>query len=174
MTARRRAPRFDADPPSRFRRFIGGAARRDTPFQESPPLFTAFVALQRVTREMGATLFLPRTHTLTAPRRAFDGGRSGKAAMLSEADARLGVLEPGDCTIFDMRLLHCGTPNQALLGDRRYFLNFTFCNPRADTSDLGHVPCIRPGYKRKMTLADFRAQLASAAPFADYGDGLGA
>ena len=138
-----------------------------------------------------------------------------------------------------MRLLHCGTPNQALLGDRRYFLNFTFCNPRtelrrinhrggddrinhrggddadfdpgADTSDLGHVPCIRPGYdrrrrhhwrdearlgrafrgasssrlprrrassvrryKRKMTLADFRAQLASAAPFADYGDGLGA
>ena len=92
--------------------------------------------------------------------------------MLRAADARYALLEPGDVTIFDMRVLHCGQPNLADLGDQRFFLNFTFCNPRADCSDLGHAPCIRPGYARRMTLADVRAQLASAAPFADLGDGL--
>lgn len=146
----------------------------DTPFQERPPLFTAFVALQRVTKEMGATMFLPTTHTLTAPRRQFDAGLTDgrRNAMLRECEARYALLEPGDVTIFDMRLLHCGTPNLLDLGDQRFFLNFTFCNPRADTSDLGHVPCIRPGYKRRMTLADVRAQLASESPFLDFGDGL--
>ena len=93
-------------------------------------------------------------------------------AALEGARVFDGVLEPGDVTIFDMRVLHCGQPNLADLGDQRFFLNFTFCNPRADCSDLGHAPCIRPGYARRMTLADVRAQLASAAPFADLGDGL--
>ena len=81
--------------------------------------------------------------------------------MLRAADARYALLEPGDVTIFDMRLLHCGTKNLvADAGGRtRYFLNFTFCNPRADQSDLGHVPCIRPGYERRMTLRDARAPL---------------
>ena len=57
-------------------------------------------------------------------------------------------------------------------GEQRFFLNFTFCNPRADTTDLGHVPCIRPGYKRQMTLADLRTQLNLDVPFETYGDGL--
>ena len=145
----------------------------DTPFQERPPLYTAFVALQRVTREMGATLFLPGTHALDdGTRRGFDAGGAAKRAALEGARVFDGVLEPGDVTIFDMRVLHCGQPNLADLGDQRFFLNFTFCNPRADCSDLGHAPCIRPGYARRMTLADVRAQLASAAPFADLGDGL--
>ena len=94
--------------------------------------------------------------------------------MLRTADARYALLEPGDVTIFDMRLLHCGTKNLvADAGGRtRYFLNFTFCNPRADQSDLGHVPCIRPGYERRMTLRDARAELLCASPFAALGDGL--
>ena len=71
-----------------------------------------------------------------------------------------------------MRVLHCGQPNLADLGDQRFFLNFTFCNPRADQSYLGHVPCIRPGYDRPMTLRDARAELLCPSPFAALGDGL--
>ena len=158
-----------------------GCARQpvhfDTPFQETPPLFTAFVALQTVTAAMGATLFLPGTHLRCPSRREFDESRSGterRDAMLRAADARYALLEPGDVTIFDMRLLHCGTKNLvADAGGRtRYFLNFTFCNPRADQSDLGHVPCIRPGYERRMTLRDARAELLCPSPFAALGDGL--
>ena len=158
-----------------------GCARQpvhfDTPFQETPPLFTAFVALQTVTAAMGATLFLPGTHLRCPSRREFDASRAGterRDAMLRAADARYALLEPGDVTIFDMRLLHCGTKNLvADAGGRtRYFLNFTFCNPRADQSDLGHVPCIRPGYERRMTLRDARAELLCASPFAALGDGL--
>ena len=146
----------------------------DTPFQELPPLYTAFVALQRVTKEMGATLFLPRTHTLAhKTRKGFDIGGRAKREALEDATAFDGILEPGDVTIFDMRVLHCGQTNLEDLGDQRFFLNFTFCNPRADCSDLGHAPCIRPGYKRRMTLADVRNQLDAAAPFADLGDGFG-
>ncbi|CAH0367348.1 unnamed protein product [Pelagomonas calceolata] len=149
----------------------------DTPFQETPPLFTAFVALQTVTAAMGATLFLPGTHLQCPSRCEFDASRAGterRDAMLRAADARYALLEPGDVTIFDMRLLHCGTKNLvADAGGRtRYFLNFTFCNPRADQSDLGHVPCIRPGYERRMTLRDARAELLCASPFAALGDGL--
>ncbi|KAH8043936.1 phytanoyl-CoA dioxygenase [Aureococcus anophagefferens] len=102
----------------------------DTPFQERPPLYTAFVALQRVTREMGATLFLPGTHALgDGTRRGFDAGGAAKRAALEGARVFDGVLEPGDVTIFDMRVLHCGQPNLADRGDQRFFLNFTFCNP---------------------------------------------
>jgi hypothetical protein len=158
-----------------------GCARQpvhfDTPFQETPPLFTAFVALQTVTAAMGATLFLPGTHLRCPSRREFDASRAGterRDAMLRAADARYALLEPGDVTIFDMRLLHCGTKNlvAGAGGRTRYFLNFTFCNPRADQSDLGHVPCIRPGYERRMTLRDARAELLCASPFAALGDGL--
>ena len=158
-----------------------GCARQpvhfDTPFQETPPLFTAFVALQTVTAAMGATLFLPGTHVQCPSRCEFDASRSGterRDAMLRAADARYALLEPGDVTIFDMRVLHCGTKNLVADagGKTRYFLNFTFCNPRADQSDLGHVPCIRPGYERRMTLRDARAELLCASPFAALGDGL--
>jgi len=158
-----------------------GCARQpvhfDTPFQETPPLFTAFVALQTVTAAMGATLFLPGTHLQCPSRCEFDASRSGterRDAMLRAADARYALLEPGDVTIFDMRVLHCGTKNLVADagGKTRYFLNFTFCNPRADQSDLGHVPCIRPGYERRMTLRDARAELLCASPFAALGDGL--
>ena len=158
-----------------------GCARQpvhfDTPFQETPPLFTAFVALQTVTQAMGATLFLPGTHLQCPSRCEFDASRSGterRDAMLRAADARYALLEPGDVTIFDMRVLHCGTKNLVADagGKTRYFLNFTFCNPRADQSDLGHVPCIRPGYERRMTLRDARAELLCASPFAALGDGL--
>ena len=171
-------PRNARRPPPHAIAAIGGTqVHFDTPFQETPPLFTAFVALQTVTAAMGATLFLPGTHLRCPSRCEFDASRSGterRDAMLRAADARYALLEPGDVTIFDMRLLHCGTKNLvADAGGRtRYFLNFTFCNPRADQSDLGHVPCIRPGYERRMTLRDARAELLCASPFAALGDGL--
>ena len=34
----------------------------DTPHQDVPPLFAAFIALQDVTEGMGGTVFLPGTH----------------------------------------------------------------------------------------------------------------
>ena len=140
-----------------------GSPSTDTPFQETPTSFTAFVALQTVTAAMGAPRsFLPGTQVPDS-RREFDASRAGHGAARRRCCARptraatrcCWAARYGDVTIFDMRLLHCGTKNLvADAGGRtRYFLNFTFCNPRADQSDLGHVPCIRPGYERRMTLA---------------------
>ena len=44
-------------------------------WQAVAPLFTAFVALQDVRREMGPTVFLPRTHTEPAHTAFNDRGR---------------------------------------------------------------------------------------------------
>ena len=194
----------------------------DTPFQETPPLFTAFVALQTVTAAMGAPLcinqilaaartrltgFMHRRHALSpgnAPpvplavrirreprwhgaarrdaargRRAVCAARAGRRHDLRYASAALRHEEPGrrrgradpPIPVWKSTSESGSAPRISFL-HTGYFLNFTFCNPRADQSDLGHVPCIRPGYERRMTLRDARAELLCPSPFAALGDGL--
>ena len=145
----------------------------DTPHQAVPPLFAAFIALQDVTPQMGPTTFLPGTHKPKGARRVYDEGqRDGRRdEMLASAPSRYALLNAGDMAIFDMRTLHCGTANLDPGGATRIMLCVTFRNPRA-LEELGHLPCIRAGFKLKYTLADVRHQLTSSSPFASFGDGL--
>ena len=59
------------------------AVHSDTPHQDIPGLFYAFVALMGVTMEMGGTMFIPKINTRTKGRRRFDGG--DKDEMLRKA-----------------------------------------------------------------------------------------
>jgi hypothetical protein len=165
-----------------------GASRQcihfDTPFQKTPGLYCAFIALHDVRYSMGTTVFLPGTHLNTGERKAFvDGSYDGRRnEMLASATSRYALLKAGDAVFFDMRTLHAGTAN--LLADegggQRLLFVLTFRNRKAK-KDLGHLPNLRPHYRdRGITLAEMRSQLADeSAPFAGeasdgfaYGDGL--
>ena len=156
-----------------------GAGRQqvhyDTPYQETPGLFCAFVALQDVTFEMGGTLFIPGTHKQTDERKSFDdGAQDGRRdAMLQKAKSRYTMLKAGDAAVFDMRCLHCGLPNLPAEegGSNRLLLAITFRNLDA-RQDLGHKPNLRPGYIDTHTLGTFQRELANKAPFVQAGDGL--
>lgn len=143
----------------------------DTPFQEVPPLYASFIALQDVTMAMGPTHFLPGTHIQTPKRLDFDGGLfdGRRDAMLNDIEPKFALLKAGDLVIFDMRVLHFGAANT---GSTRLFLNLTFRNPKAKASNLGHIPCIRPGFIDAFTLSDIQYQLQSDDPFSAFGDGL--
>jgi hypothetical protein len=143
----------------------------DTPFQETPGLFTCFIALQDVTFEMGGTMFFPGTHVQTAERKLFDAGHEDKDAMLEASKPQYTMLKSGDAALFDMRTLHAGLANQAEGGAERLLLNFNFRNLKA-TGSLGHKPNLRPGYVGRYTLSTLQDELASEFPFADAGNGL--
>lgn len=173
----------------------------DTPHQDTPPFFAAFIALQDVTVEMGPTMFLPGTHLRQGKgRQDFDADRQGTtgrcAEMLAKSDPVYPLLKAGDLVMFDMRILHCGTANLPAVdhdldldskgkissgqdvearrgGSQRIFLCVTFRNRAANAVELGHQACIRPGYVERITLGDVRSEIASASPFARFGDGLG-
>ena len=78
-------------------------------------LYTSFVALQPVSRCMGPTRFLPYTH---ADEAALDtvltaGDVAGLGFMLdgTPPDSCVGLLDTGDATLYDGRILHCGGSN---------------------------------------------------------------
>lgn len=156
-----------------------GASRQmvhsDTPYQEIPGLFCAFVALQDVKMPMGGTLFLPGTHKQTAERKAFDNGAhdGSRDEMLRQAKPKYTLLKAGDAAFFDMRALHCGLANLSAEqgGAPRLILAVTFRNLDAKM-DLGHRPNLRPGYVSTHTLGSFQKELASDWPFVNAGNGL--
>ena len=95
---------------------IPGAPRQvihsDTVWTPQPVLYTAFVALQDVSPDMGPTTLLPGTHCEAAHERFDDAGAGGKDALLA-ASARLqGPLRGGDAVVYDSRVLHCGGANR--------------------------------------------------------------
>ena len=150
-----------------------GAARQvvhsDTPHQEIPGLFCAFVALQDVTMEMGGTMFIPKTHIQNTERKKFDSGNSNE--MLRAAKPKYTMLKAGDAVFFDMRTLHAGLANLQDGGAQRILLAITFRNLKAKEA-LGHRPNLRPGYVGQFTLGTFQEELASKYPFSAIGDGL--
>jgi hypothetical protein len=75
----------------------------------APCLFTAFVALQPVARERGPTRFLKGTHVPSA-HAAFREGRHAED-FLPKSTVLEALLDTGDCSLYDGRLLHCGGPN---------------------------------------------------------------
>lgn len=150
----------------------------DTPFRDPPPLYAAFVALQDVSLEMGPTTFLPKTHCKSSDRREYDAGQldpQRRLDMLARAAPKHALLQAGDAALFDMRVLHFGQANHAHRGAKRIMWNITFRNhlsTHLDADTLGHLPCIRPGFKTKLTLQSLRNQLDQQTPFGDLGDGL--
>lgn len=164
-----------------------GAARQpihfDTPYQKTPGLFCAFIALHDVRYTQGTTVFLPGTHLNTPARKAFvDGQHDGRRKeMLTNVKSRYSLLKAGDAAVFDMRTLHAGTANflEEDGGGQRLLFILTFRNRKAKES-LGHAPNLRPGYRnRGITLAEMRRELDTDEPFAGiasdgkaFGDGL--
>ena len=134
----------------------------DTPHQETPALFAAFIALQDVEVAMGPTMFLPGTHLRSSlQRREYDLDRTGGLgrcdAMLAVAAPRFAQLNAGDLVLFDMRILHAGTTNELGTGRQRMMLCVTFRNTAANECVLGHKPCIRPAYFEQITLRSLRS-----------------
>mmetsp|Transcript_27746 Transcript_27746/g.55842 ORF Transcript_27746/g.55842 Transcript_27746/m.55842 type:complete len:186 (+) Transcript_27746:1813-2370(+) len=85
----------------------------DTVFTPTPQMFTAFVALQDVSRSQGPTRFLPGSHdgeqgALAHHMLANNGDGED---LCKSATSCLGLLSVGDATLFDSRLLHCGGPH---------------------------------------------------------------
>ena len=167
-----------------------GASRQpihsDTPWQKTPALFCAFIALTDVRYEQGTTTFLPGTHTGSkGPRKAFNDGQFDPMArdkMLSEAESCYTMLKAGDAVFFNMNTLHAGTANFELEdgGGQRLLFILTFRNRKAK-SELGHLPNLRFGYRdRGISLEDIQAELAGSDPFAGvnmhdgkpFGDGI--
>jgi len=142
----------------------------DTPYQDPPGLFCAFVALQDVEVPMGGTLFFPGTQVQTDERLQFDVGGSAAEDMLANSSPRCVHMKAGDAAVFDMRILHAGLPNLAEGGSQRILLAVTFRNPAA-TQDLGHRPNLRPGYIGRYTLDTFQDELETKSPFAHVGNG---
>ena len=100
----------------------------DAVWTPRPLLLTAFVALQPVTRAMGPTRFLPRTHVDPAPAAALrDGGDVSDVPLPPGARAppsRVALLHAGDAALYDGRLLHCGGANRS--DELRVLLYLTF------------------------------------------------
>jgi hypothetical protein len=134
----------------------------DTLFSARPVAFTAFVALQPVTRELGPTVFVPGSHTRSAhvemSRPDPEGRDSGAGGgFLAAANARLGCMNAGDATLYDSRLLHAGGANR---GDvPRVLVYLTFATSRADATEHGNEEAhsIRPALAaRRISLAKLR------------------
>ena len=86
----------------------------DAMWTESPLLLTAFVALQPVTRAMGPTRFLPRTHAHPSHARVVARGDATELGRGSRPPPSwVGLLDAGDAALYDGRLLHCGGANRA-------------------------------------------------------------
>ena len=122
----------------------------DNRYQPTPPLLTAFVALQDITEAMGATIFLPGTHTAEAHARFTAEGDGGAAKDALLADPPEGyenaLLRRGDAAIFDPRCLHCGGANTS--DQRRVLLYVSFRNPHC-VSDVEVPPgSMLPGGER--------------------------
>ena len=147
-----------------------GAGRQvvhaDTLFTNNPVLFTVAVALQEIAEEMGPTLFLPSTHT-KAIHRKFHNVKSKDSVLLTKPH-KLSLLKIGDVSVYDSRVLHCGTENvsdnvrilmyatfRSLSGTKGFKGSKGFADKQDDEEDFWNVASIRPEYVGKYKLKDF-------------------
>ena len=113
--------------------FVHADATSMTP---GPLLLTAFISLQPITRDMGPTRFVPFTHNIDGAHSALISAGDATALTLDLArrcrpdiypscesgsigeveppwPSMLGLLETGECSLYDGRLLHCGGANRS-------------------------------------------------------------
>jgi ectoine hydroxylase-related dioxygenase (phytanoyl-CoA dioxygenase family) len=96
-------------------------------------LFTALVALQDVTPDMGPTHLWPATHTVEHHATLYEKGSTGGVFSLADADTAFGVshkdmtLRKGDLVMYDSRVMHCGCANVS--SNRRSVLCISLMGP---------------------------------------------
>ena len=101
--------------------------------REEPTLLTCFIALQDVDLSMGPTVYMPRTNTEKIHEAFKDEtvgegqSESPKDKLLRTKKTVLGTLNKGSCSMYDSRLLHCGSANRGQ--DSRAIFYFSFRNP---------------------------------------------
>ena len=96
----------------------------DTPYRSEQGLavLTSFIALQPVDESMGPTKFVPQSHTAAA-HEAFNSAET-KLAMLLRRPTWRGVLDTGEATLFDSRLIHCGGANESPRRRVLFYISF--------------------------------------------------
>ena len=104
--------------------------------------------MQDVTHDMGPTVYLPRTHNNAVSHDQFQRRRvedvfameSPKDALLRTTTAVQAVIPQGTATLYDSRILHCGSANRS--GTTRALFYVTFKHPDVDfpgnTGSLGY------------------------------------
>jgi hypothetical protein len=117
------------------------------------PMWTVFVALQDVELNMGATVFLPGTHTEQVHADLNTAVTDRKNQMLAAAEYRRSTLKAGDCAIMDARTLHFGSANTS--DKRRVLLYFTIRNPAHGSADADFPGCGSLFTGLHMTTSDF-------------------
>jgi ectoine hydroxylase-related dioxygenase (phytanoyl-CoA dioxygenase family) len=124
----------------------------DTAYRRDPSVFTCFVALQDVERDMGPTLFIPGTNNAQAHVEFREGNE--REGPVFRRPYELGVISRGDATLFDSRTLHCGTENDS--SRRRVLFYFSFQRADGDNPNAA-ISTIRTELRDKYTLADLLA-----------------
>ena len=129
----------------------------------NPPLLhTAFVALQTVTRALGPTRWLPYSHSDSDAHAAVN--THGDVTTLVAAEdgsaplSYVGLLQTGEASLYDGRILHCGGANNATPGGEegdgmRVLFYMTFRH--ADAADA----VANPGARSFLTRYDGRVTL---------------
>jgi hypothetical protein len=125
------------------------------------PLWTVFVALQDVEVDMGATIFLPRTHQEHVHADLNTSDSTARNHMLAHAEYRRSNLRAGDMAIMDARTLHFGSANTS--DRRRVLLYFTIRNPLHGSQDADFPGCGSLFDGLHMTTSDFMMEMGGTA-----------
>ena len=138
----------------------------DTLWSEEVCLMTSFVALQPVSRYMGPTRFLRGSHTAEAHEaleKQDEDGEEGDG-FLSASQPACGLLDAGDATLYDGRLLHGGSARQRSTGDAtqeemRVLFYATFRRRGADVDELcnDEAYSLLGRYRGRFSLGELRA-----------------
>ena len=121
----------------------------DTNYRQNLCAVTTFIALQNVTEAMGPTLFIPETNTLEAHKSFQENLELGGPSLLKQNVKAL--LKTGDASVFDSRLLHCGTENVS--EKRRVLFYITYGPKNAENPNRG-FSTIREEFRGRYTLED--------------------
>ena len=112
----------------------------DTRFREDQGIavLTSFIALQPIAQDMGPTRFLPRSHNADdhAAFNTHDDESRAFFALLRSRPCFSGILGTGDATVFDSRLLHCGTANDSPRRRVLFYVSFRARDAQAPPGTL--------------------------------------
>ena len=149
----------------------------DTLWTAGGCLYTSFVALQPVRREMGATRFVVGTHDREESHIAFDEGMDDGSFLETHGGAAAcGLLDIGEATLYDGRLLHGGSANvcpsvadDGTRGDDdddnavRVLFYVTFRRAASDADELANdeAHSILERYRGRFALGELRGCAAS-------------
>ena len=121
----------------------------DTNYRQNLCAVTTFIALQDVSEAMGPTLFIPETNTLEAHKSFQENLELGGPSLLKPNVKAL--LKTGDGSVFDSRLLHCGTEN---VSERRRVLFYITYGPKNAENPNRGFSTIREEFRGRYTLED--------------------